>query len=199
MRAPSLQVNSGLGVPALSKSSESRSGAMDDCCMQENSSRNATHTGSSFEIMNGDHMVINALKQGLPTPQLADTAWERPAATGPYYLSAKSSSTSSPTSAGLSAIPFAVRGNTTQNKCVFPEAPGHTFDAILVPDSATPTNAAGPSNTDAAIRGNATQMKRALSEATSHIAAGRKKAKGDMDPVGVPQPQFLSFKCLRES
>ena len=99
--------------------------------------------------MNGDHTVINALKQGLPTPQLADTALERPAATGPYYLSA-------------------------------------------------PTNAAGPSKTNATIKANATQMKRALSEASSRFAAGRKKAKGDMDPVGIPQPQFLPFKCLQE-
>ena len=47
---------------------------------------------------------------------------------------------------------------------------------------------AGPSNSDSIIRGNATQMKRALSEASSRTVAcgAQKKAKGDMDPVGIP-------------
>ena len=195
MHAPSLQVNSGLEVPALSKSSEFRSGAMDTNRMQANSNENETHSGSRFEIMNGDHIVINALNQGLPTPQSTDNPLERLAGTGPYYLSANNSSTSSPTSAGLSTIQLAMRGTATHNKSVFPGASDRTFGANLVSDIAMSTRRTEPSNSDLAIRGNATQMKRALSEASSRIAAGgaQKKAKGDMDPVGVPQPQLFSF------
>ncbi|CAD6591290.1 MAG: hypothetical protein ASARMPRED_005296 [Alectoria sarmentosa] len=189
-----LPVNSGLEVPALSKSSEFRSGATDTIRMQANSNGNETQTGSRFEIMNGDHMVINALNHGLPTPQLTDTALERFSGTGPYYLSANNSSTSSLTSAGLSTIQLAMRGTTTQNKRLFRGASGRTFGANLVSDIAMSTRPTEPSNSDLAIRGNATQMKRALSEASSRIAAGgvQKKAKGDMDP------ENHEIYCLRQ-
>ena len=139
-------------------------------------------------------MVINTLTQGLPTPQLTETALGRPAGTGPYLYSASYPSTPSTTSAGLSTFPFAVGANTTENQRVFPGASGRTSGVNLVSDSAV-------FNTDSAIGRNATQMKRALSEVSSHIAAGgvHKKAKGDMDPVCVAQLSILPFKRIQES
>ena len=76
----------------------------------------------------------------------------------------------------------------TQDKRILSGAPGRTSSASLVLDSAVSSTFAGPSNNDSIIRGNATQMKRALSEASSRTVAGgaQKKAKGDMDPVGIP-------------
>lgn len=193
MHAPSLQANPALGVSALDRSSEFRSVPTDANIMQANPNENEIRTESRFEITNGDH---NALNQGLHIPQLTDTALERPAATGPCYLSANNFSTSSLTSAGLSTIPLGIRENTTLNKHVFPGASSRISGENLVSNSAMFNSSAGPSNSAPAIRQNATQMKRALSEASSRIAAGgaHKKAKGDMDPVGVPQPPILLFE-----
>ena len=193
MHTPSLQANPGLGLAAPSKSSESRSGAVDANRLQVNSSGNETHSEPRFGTVKSDHMVINAFNQGLPTPQPTDTALEPPAATGRYYhLGASQSSTSSPTSTGLSTIPFLTRGNTTQNKLVVPGASGHNPGATFISDEVTSNSLAGPSKNESAIRANATQMKRALSEASSRTVAGgaQKKAKGDMDPVGAPLSSF---------
>ena len=198
MHAPLLQAKSSPGVPALFKSSESGSGATDANHMQTNSNGNETHITSRSGLTNSGHMVIDALNHGLPAPQLTDTALECPAATSPYYLSANDSATFSPISAGLSTIPFAMRGTATPDKRAFPRALGRTFRANLVPDSAMSTNSAGSSDNDLAIKENATQMKRALFGASSHIAAGgaQMKAKGDMDPVRIPQLQISSFTCF---
>lgn len=189
MHALSPQANSDLGFAVLSKSSESRSGAMDANHMQVSSNENETHSESRFEIVNRDDVVVNALDQGLPPPQLTNTALERPVTTGPYYLST-SQSTSPPTSISLSTIPFLTRGDTTQNKRIFPGASGRTSGANHDSDSAVSTSSPRSSNSDPVIRRNATQMKRALSEASSRLPAGgaHKKAKGDMDPVRDPQP-----------
>lgn len=183
--APFLQANSGFGITALSKSGESRSGAMNANRLQVNSNGNETYYGVRLGIMYGDHVVINPLNQGSPTPQLTDTTLERAAASGPYHPSPGHVSA---TSAGLSIIPFSSRGNNTQDKPTFPGITGLTSGAHLIWDSAVPTRFAGPSNSDSFISSNATQMKRALAKTSNCTAAGRpqKKAKGDMDPVRVP-------------
>ena len=183
------QVNSDLGVAALSMSIASRSGTMDANHLQVSSNENETHSESRFKIVNRDDIVVNALDQGLPSPQLTTTALERPVTTGPYYLSI-SHFTSSPTSIGLSTVPFLTREDTTQNKRMFLGASGRTSGANHDSDSAVSTRSPRSSNSDPAIRRNATQMKRALSKASSRLAAGGayKKAKGDTDPVRNPQP-----------
>ncbi len=184
MRVPSPKASPGLGVAA-----ESRSGAMDAKCLQVNSNGNGTHSGSKSESTNRAHLLINALNQGLST-QLTDIALERPATTGPYYISTSDSSISSPTSTSLSTISFPTQGDTTQTKHIFPGAPGGISGANHVWDSAVSTSLPGPSNSDPTTRRNATQMKRALSEASSRFAVGgqQKRAKSDIDPVRVPQP-----------
>lgn len=186
--APSVPANSGPRVAALYYSGEN----------PVNSIGSETYHKYRLGTMYGDHTVINANNQGLPTPQLTDTVLERPAASGRYPLGA---SHASPTSTALSTIPFPTRGNTTQNKRIIPGASSHTSGANLVWDGAVSTSFAGPSNSDSAIRRNATQMKRALSEASSRTALARpqKKIKGDMDPVRISQPQLPSFKRLQES
>ena len=174
LHAPFLQANLGLGVPALSKSSEPRSEATDADRMQADLDGIESRVGSEF---NGDHAATNTLNQDLLT-QLITTTLERPA----------TSSASSSTSPGLSTVPLNIRGNITQTKRVFPGAPGKTSGANVASDGTTSVNFIGSSNSDLAVSGNATQMKRALSEASTINAAGgaQKKAKGDMDPVGFP-------------
>lgn len=188
MHAPSPGANSGQGIVALSDSSRVCSETTNANCTQANTNGGDTHTESRFEIMNGDHTIINALNQGIPIPHLVDTALGCPAASGPYHLSTREISEPFPTSAGSSTVSFATRGNTIRNKRVLPGASGCTYRAKLVSDSVMSTFSAGPSNSDHSIRGNATQMKRALSEASSRIAAvgAQKRPKGDLDPVGIP-------------
>ena len=175
--APFLQANSGLGVAALSKSGESRSGPMNANRLQVNSDGNETYYGCRLGIMYGKH--------GSPTPLLNDTTLDRAAASGPYHPSPGHVSA---TSADLSIIPFSSRENNTQDKPTFPGVTGLTSGANLNLDSALPTRFAGPSNSDSSISSNATQMKRALAKTANCTAAGRpqKKAKGDMDPVRFP-------------
>ena len=163
--------------------------------LEVNSNGNEVYSESRFGIMNSDNVVVNALSKGLLAPQLTDTASKRSAATSPYHISAKISSASSSISMGLSTIPFAIRGGTIQNKRLLPGASNRTSGANLVSDMAISTRSAGMLHSNPAIRRNATQMKRALSEASSGMAAGglQKKAKGDMDPVGIPSPSHDFF------
>ena len=195
---PFLHANPRLTVAALSKGGEPRSRAMNASPLQVNSDGGETYYGVRLGIMYGDHMVINALNHGSPAPQLTDTALERVGAISSYHLSASHVST---TSSGLSTIPSPYQGNTTQKKPKFPGVSSPTSGAILICDSAVSTNFTGPSNSDSSISSNATQMKRALSKTSNCTAAARpqKKAKGDMDPVRVPWPQYLSFMHLQES
>lgn len=173
------QANSGLGVDPLSKSGEPRSGAMNANGPQVNSNGEETYCQIRLGVLYGDHMAINALNRGSPTPHLIDTAL---AASGPYHLGV---SHASPTSAGFSTIPVPSRSNATQNKPMFAAISGRTSGANIIWDSAVSTTFAGSSNNDSSISSNATQMKRALSKTSKCTAAGRpqKKAKGDMDPV----------------
>ena len=163
-----------------------RSGAADAHYMQFNENRDETRPETKFTITDSNYMINKTINQSLPTPQLIDSDLEHRAATSPYYNSNPSpASSSSPK--GLSTIPYPTSGNMTQDKCIFSGAPGRTSSESLVLDSTVSSTFAGPSNSDSIIRGNATQMKRALSEASSRTTAGgaQKKAKGDMDPVGI--------------
>ena len=151
--------------------------------LQVDSDGDETYCEIRLGVMYGDHVAIDALNRGSPTPQLVDTALERAAAGGPYHLGARHAS---PTSAGFSTIPVTSRGDTTQNKPMLSGVSGRTSGANIIWDSAVSTNIAESSN-DSSISSNATQMKRALSKTSNCTAAGRpqKKAKGDMDPVRV--------------
>ena len=164
-----------------------RSRAADAHYLQLNGNGNETRPEAKLTITDSDHVTNKTTNQSLLTPQLIDSDLEHRAATGPNYSSNRSFASSSPPKE-LPTITYPTSGNATQDKRIALGAPGRTSSASLILDSAVSSNFAGPSNSDSIIRGNATQMKRALSEVSSRTAAGgaRKKAKGDMDPVGVP-------------
>ena len=197
MDALSLQASFAFAAAARATSGRLRSGAADAHYMQLNENGNETRPGTKFTTTDSNHMIEKTLKQSVLTPQLIDNDLEHRAATGPYYNSNHSSGSSS-SPKGLSIIPYPTSGNVTQDKRMFSEAPGRTSSESLGLDSAVFSTIAGPSNSDSIIRGNATQMKRALSEASSRTAAGgaQKRAKGDMDPVGVP---LAANKLLQDS
>ena len=187
MDTPSLQASFGFAAAARATGDRLRSGAADAHYMQLNENRDETRPENNFTTTDSNHMINKTINQSLLTPQLIDSGLEHRAATGPYY-SSNPSFTSSSSPKGLSTIPYPTSGNVTQDKCIFPGVPGRTSSASLVLDSAVFSTFAGPSSSDSIIQRNATQMKRALSEASSRTAAGgaQKKAKGDMDPVGIP-------------